>query len=200
MYLTCTKTSFNLALPSGLVCSAPLHCTDSMLSEYEVNTQCTHWKSFYTALAGILGGWPELAWMPTLTAATACVQSIHATPFQCDAGQPRLTNRNCSCFCRNGANPRHADQDGRTVFHWAMKTPNIHCLKWLCKYACAPELVNQQVSYKAYNGSLFLVVVMVSELLYKFQLHSSCHYILSSVEQAHTFSVFFCPSFPKFKF
>ncbi len=38
------------------------------------------------------------------------------------------------------------DQDGRTAFHWAMKIPNIHCLKWLCKYANITEVVNQPVS------------------------------------------------------
>jgi len=41
---------------------------------------------------------------------------------------------------------RTADPDNRTCFHWAMRSPNIHCLKWLCKYGSVPEAVNQLVS------------------------------------------------------
>ena len=40
-----------------------------------------------------------------------------------------LKNRtNCFFVCRNGA-------EGRTAYHWAMKTPNLRCLKLLCKHA-----------------------------------------------------------------
>lgn len=51
------------------------------------------------------------------------------------------------CSCRNGASARIADPEGRTAFHWAMKIPNIDCLKWLCEYANIPEVINQPVRW-----------------------------------------------------
>lgn len=52
-----------------------------------------------------------------------------------------------SLYFRNGANIGYTDQEGRSAFHWAMKIPNIRCLKWLCKYANnMPHIANQPVS------------------------------------------------------
>ena len=46
----------------------------------------------------------------------------------------------------NGADIHHVDPAGQSAFHWAMKTPNIECLKLLCKYINSPVMVNQPVS------------------------------------------------------
>ena len=44
-----------------------------------------------------------------------------------------------------GADIRSQDADGLTLFHWAVKCPNVQCLKLLCKYA-TPGTVNIPVS------------------------------------------------------
>ena len=63
------------------------------------------------------------------------------------SSQPSLSFslRFFSPLCRNGADIHQTDQDGRTVFHWAMKTPNINCLKWLCKYRKVSSVINKPV-------------------------------------------------------
>ena len=46
---------------------------------------------------------------------------------------------------RNGADVNASDSEGRTAYHWAMKTPNLQCLKLLCKYA-SDDIQNHPVS------------------------------------------------------
>ena len=52
---------------------------------------------------------------------------------------------------------RTTDRDGRAAFHWAMRTPNTLCLKWLCKYGSVPEAINQLVSFIADASKLSLL-------------------------------------------
>ena len=49
---------------------------------------------------------------------------------------------------RHGADVQLCDSEGRTSFHWAMKTPNIQCLKVLCKHANS-TIVNKKVGLLA---------------------------------------------------
>ena len=49
---------------------------------------------------------------------------------------------------RHGADVELCDSEGRTSFHWAMKTPNIQCLKVLCKHANS-IIVNKTVGLLA---------------------------------------------------
>lgn len=58
---------------------------------------------------------------------------------------------NACLLFRNNADAQQIDTNGRTAFHWAMKTPNIHCLKWLCKFANIPTVINQPVSSNVRN-------------------------------------------------
>lgn len=63
--------------------------------------------------------------------------------YECNSATFVIFNGN-----RNGADVHITDPHGRSVFHWVMKTPNILCLKALCKYASG-NIENQTVSWKA---------------------------------------------------
>ena len=59
----------------------------------------------------------------------------------------------------NGADIHHVDPAGQSAFHWAMKTPNIECLKLLCKFINSPVMVNQPVSLNL--SSYFLLIIFI---------------------------------------
>ncbi len=46
---------------------------------------------------------------------------------------------------RQNADIAVTDIEGRSAFHWAMKTPQINVLRCLCQYASDNEVVNQCV-------------------------------------------------------
>lgn len=75
-----------------------------------------------------------------------------------------LVSRFCSLL-RHGADVNICDREGRSVFHWAVKTPNIQCLKTLCKYA---------------NGNTVNTVVSVCIRIQHCQPQASAHTFFSS--------------------
>ena len=70
-------------------------------------------------------------------------------------------------YFRHGANVNLTDMQNRSVFHWAMKIPNVTCLKHLCKYASF-DIENQSVSipYSIYDTNYCNVRTMKDWLHY----------------------------------
>lgn len=86
-------------------------------------------------------GLTPLLWA-TFQAKPQCMKTL--LKFARNKFSPYFPNSLVYTLYRHGADIYMRDSEGRSVFHWAVKTPNINCLKTLLRHS-SPTIVNTTV-------------------------------------------------------